>query len=242
MPKNNKRETNFISENSPTIETGFTPVAVVELFTSEGCSSCPPADKVFSEIPSLIENENVFLLAYHVHYWNRLGWEDRFSDAAYSERQKNYCEKLVSTVYTPQMIVGGTNPFNGSDKEKAVNSIQRDLQKNAAINIESNIKINADNSVLVEYKLLGELKDQIINAALIEKENESDVTKGENDGRILKHTNIVREFISERIKEDSGTFILQIPNDVLLNNFRIYLFTQDVNSGAVSGACSAGDL
>src|SRR5579871_2087026 len=85
----------------------FAPVAVLELFTSQGCSSCPPADELLGKYISK-ENENIFPLSFHVDYWNHLGWKDIFSMAAYSERQKKYASLLnLETIYTPQLIING---------------------------------------------------------------------------------------------------------------------------------------
>jgi hypothetical protein len=101
--------------------------AVVELFTSEGCSSCPPADEAVADIARQYKN-NVFILAYHVDYWNYLGWKDMFSNSAYSNRQKQYASLLnVSSVYTPQIIVNGKTEFVGSDKIKLEQTISKEL-------------------------------------------------------------------------------------------------------------------
>ena len=79
---------------------------VVELFTSEGCSSCPPADKLVATLVERDKKEAVYILSYHVDYWDRLGWKDRFSDAAFTARQQHYAELLhLSSVYTPQIVV-----------------------------------------------------------------------------------------------------------------------------------------
>src|SRR3954452_5453128 len=90
--------------------------AVIELFTSEGCSSCPPADELVSRL--LSENkQNIYILSFHVDYWNRLGWKDSFSDPAFSARQKQYANYLsLDGVYTPQIVVNGEHQFVGSDE------------------------------------------------------------------------------------------------------------------------------
>ena len=90
---------------------------VVELFTSEGCSSCPPADILLGELSTRKWESGEFIsLAFHVDYWNRLGWKDRFSSKAYSRRQRNYALSFAeNSVYTPQMVVEGKVGFVGSD-------------------------------------------------------------------------------------------------------------------------------
>src|SRR6187402_1594915 len=95
-----------------TTNNGF---AVVELYTSEGCSSCPPADELVSKIQKESNGQPVYILAFHVDYWNRLGWKDVFGDAAYSKRQNDYAQYLkLPSVYTPQIVVNGKKEFVGS--------------------------------------------------------------------------------------------------------------------------------
>ena|SRR5437764_672084 len=93
----------FVKQGANKGQNGF---AVVELFTSEGCSSCPPADKLVATLVERDKKEAVYILSYHVDYWDRLGWKDRFSDAAFTARQQHYAELLhLSSVYTPQIVV-----------------------------------------------------------------------------------------------------------------------------------------
>src|SRR6185436_7233625 len=99
------------SNQSPLNPVDENGIAVVELFTSEGCSSCPPADQLLSDLKTTMRGKNVFLLALHVDYWNYLGWKDPFSEVANSERQSKYASVLHADVYTPQMVVNGKNVF-----------------------------------------------------------------------------------------------------------------------------------
>jgi hypothetical protein len=97
-------------------QTKNTSPSVVELFTSEGCSSCPSADKLVAVAQKEFK-ENTIVLSYHVDYWDRLGWKDPFSKAAYTDRQRLYAEHLnLQSVYTPQAIVNGKTEFVGSNK------------------------------------------------------------------------------------------------------------------------------
>lgn len=92
-------------------------VAVVELFTSEGCSSCPPADKLLRTIQA--ESKDVYVLSYHVDYWDRLGWKDPFSQAAFTERQRDYAQQFnLESIYTPQVVINGVKEFVGSDEQR----------------------------------------------------------------------------------------------------------------------------
>src|SRR5215218_8363456 len=121
------------SETTNVLESGQEPDAarqpvLVELFTSEGCSSCPPADKnlTFLENQQPVRQAEIITLAFHVDYWDRLGWKDRFSSPLFSRRQEIYSEALkLDSSYTPQMIVDGETEFVGSDSGKAAKEIAK---------------------------------------------------------------------------------------------------------------------
>ncbi len=219
-------------------ETEFASVAVVELFTSEGCSSCPPADKLLSQLPGLINNENLFLLSYHVDYWNRLGWTDKFSDKRFSDRQRNYCAQLNSNVYTPQMIVNGNVEFVGSDKPFALQSVNSALKKQASVQIMAENKFNEEtHEIIVTYQLNGDYENVVINFALVDKTGKSHVTRGENSGRDLLHINIVRSFDSEHLfGSNTGQMRLQVAKEIDLVNSQIIIFTQNAQTLQVTGA------
>src|SRR5271167_1475342 len=123
-----------LAQSSGSPHQGGAPCAVVELFTSEGCSSCPPADAALAEMAANARKSGapVFALAFHVDYWNYLGWTDRFSDAAYTRRQSDYARAFnTDQVYTPQMIVNGVDQFVGSDRDAAKRAIDAALAKPA---------------------------------------------------------------------------------------------------------------
>ena len=101
--------------------------AVVELFTSEGCSSCPAADAAVARLLAK-NNEQVYVLAYHVDYWNKLGWKDSFSKAEYSQRQSGYAAQFkLNSTYTPQIVVNGSSEFVGSDERKLKSNVEKKL-------------------------------------------------------------------------------------------------------------------
>ena len=120
--------------------------SVVELFTSEGCSSCPPADKVLATIKEAYANDPVFILSYHVDYWDRLGWKDVFSKPAFSARQYQYVQWLnLSSAYTPQVVVNGVKEFVGSQEYMLRNIITNDLKNKAVVQLElKTIKVTDD--------------------------------------------------------------------------------------------------
>lgn len=209
------------------------PVAVVELFTSEGCSSCPPADALLGKLPGILQglisgdSDHVFLLAFHVDYWNDLGWNDRFSDAAYSDRQRMYCRELESSVYTPQMIVNGSVQFTGSNKMAAISAIRNALQHPAANSLSAQGAWDKQKRQCdISYTIQGPLKDITLHAALLEDSASTDVARGENGGLTLHHTHVVRTFISTDASA-SGSLVIALPADLDPANTNIVLFTQD---------------
>jgi hypothetical protein len=116
---------------------GRTPV-LVELFTSEGCDTCPPADKYLQRLlqEQPIEGVEIIAMAEHVDYWNRLGWTDPFSSALFSKRQKDYASFFKNdSVYTPQMIVNGTREFRGKDGMAALAEAAKDSSGSIKLNI-----------------------------------------------------------------------------------------------------------
>jgi len=176
------------------------PLVLVELFTSEGCSSCPPADKLLAELYASqpVDNVTIVPMAFHVDYWDRLGWKDPFGDADYSLRQRAYAGLLKSdSVYTPQMVVNGSVGFVGSDRGAARNAIERaggaDLAPIDIVPSREGGKVNLDLSLQGVSAL-----DGLLWAALLEDDLESEVTRGENRGRLLKHQAVVRAFQGEK--------------------------------------------
>lgn len=162
--------------------------AVVELFTSQGCSSCPPADAYIGE---LTQRRDVLALTFHVDYWDDLGWHDRFGLPEAVERQRAYAKNLrLSSVYTPQVVIDGQDNFVGSDRA----SIGRALTGNrngvaVAVSVH-----DGDVVVDVDARQKGAPSDVLLVAYL--RTAVSSIGRGENAGRTLKEFNIVRGFRS----------------------------------------------
>ncbi len=211
--------------------------AVVELFTSEGCSSCPSADAAVAKL--LNKNiDNVFILSYHVDYWDRLGWKDQFSKKEYSQRQSNYASKFNSeSVYTPQVIVNGNTEFVGSDENKLTNSIQKSLQSSIN-NILSISAVKSNGSVHVNYVITSN-DEQVLNIALVQPEATTNVKRGENNGRKLHHVNIVRDLKTIPGK-NKGETDLAIPADLANQSLKIIAFTQNPGNWHVTGVVQSG--
>lgn len=171
---------------------------VVELFTSEGCSSCPPADDVLAELSKAgaIDGVEIVPLGLHVDYWNYLGWSDRFASAAFSKRQQAYAQALAKDdIYTPQMIVDGTQAFVGSDRARALAAIALTArQPKGQVAIKRSPLAKGDKSLDIELTIsnLPARAGGQVMLAVIEDQLSSDVQRGENAGRRLPHSSVVR--------------------------------------------------
>lgn len=186
----------FIADNQtmpkPLAGTGF---AVVELFTSEGCSSCPPADALLEKIEKESQNKPVYLLAYHVDYWDRLGWKDSFSSPIFSARQNQYADWLkLKTIYTPQIVVNGSKEFIGSEENTLRNSIKTALEKPSTTGLHLSLGKIANDNFAINYNTDQKTENSSLAIALVTGNATSQVLKGENKGRTLKHVQIVRQF------------------------------------------------
>jgi hypothetical protein len=217
-------------------EVATQPFAVVELFTSEGCSSCPPADKLLGEIvaDARAHNKQVFALAFHVDYWNHLGWRDPFSDAAFSQRQRDYSG---ADIYTPQMIVNGTAAFVGSDRARATKQIVAALARPAAAAVQLRV---APDGFTVGYEVANAPKNALLNLALVERDLVTKVPRGENAGRTLHHDNVVRAFRTVALDGSGrGQMDLKPADTVAGEKSRVIAFVQDAKSRAIVGATGA---
>jgi hypothetical protein len=197
--------------------------AVVELFTSEGCSSCPPADNAVAKL--LKEYNNVYLLGYHVDYWDNLGWKDVFSNADYTRRQKDYARKLNSGIYTPQVVVNGEVQFVGSDENKLHAAINKDLKESPQQNLTVTAKA-VNNTINISYQTNS---TNNLNIALVQLNAETKVQRGENHGATLHHVNIVRSFQTIALKNNAGNISLNLPAGLSAKDCDVIAFTQDAN-------------
>ena len=161
---------------------------VVELFTSEGCSSCPPADALLGE---LAQRQYVLPLSFHVDYWDYIGWKDRFADAAYTRRQHAYAEAQGSSmVYTPQMIVAGAIDVVGSDRKAVDKALKSAYTRNTMYRI--HIARDPQGRVIVQFPEAPIGVPATVWLVTYQKSAESKVRSGENSGRDLMTYNVVR--------------------------------------------------
>lgn len=186
-------------------------LVVLELFTSQGCSSCPPADALLKRTKN--ENTtNVIALSYHVDYWDYIGWKDPFSKAEYTKKQQKYGRKFVSnSIYTPQVVVNGKTHFVGSNANlmrKNLEAFSKTLPKNG-IKI-SNI-IRNKLQIKFNYDISGVVTNKYLRVNLVLTERTTSVARGENKNRILKNSNIVIEEVYIELEDKTGTAKLEIP-------------------------------
>jgi len=211
--------------------------AVVELFTSEGCSSCPPADRLLAEIVAAANESGrrVFCLSFHVDYWNHIGWRDPYSNAAFSDRQRSYAQVFESSrIYTPQMIVNGRTEFVGSNRSKVESAITSALSEAAVVALSLNLVSSEAKEVVITYNVPELPKGAVVNFALVERGLFQEVKRGENSGRRLPHENVVRAFRTQSDK--SGSVALRVPAGMKLKNSSVIALVQDASTMKVLGA------
>lgn len=205
------------------------PFVVLELFTSQGCSKCPPAEMLLGKIIAEAEKEKkvIYALEYHVDYWNKYGWKDLYSSLKYTIRQKNYVSVLnESQAFTPQLIVNGEIAFVGSDEKLTRTSIANALKKPAVVDLE--IKYNGilNDSMLLYYTTSKTDKNYFLKVALVEKEVSTYVSKGENSGKKLTHHHVVSVFSSFDLNTKSGEVKIPLNKKIPGKNNLIIAFVQ----------------
>ncbi|HEY4109148.1 DUF1223 domain-containing protein [Puia sp.] len=221
----------------PAVGNGF---AVVELFTSEGCSSCPPADALVAAVQKADKDLPVYILSFHVDYWDRLGWKDAFSDAAYSDRQKDYARWLhLSSIYTPQVIVNGQTEFVGSDAGALYKAIDNGLAGTPAgkLSLEG-VKLSGGR---LSWQAHGEANGggnglRIIVAA-VEHDATTKVMAGENHGKTLSHVQIVRSYkVASLNAKGDASGQLAWPEGITASGGELIAFIQDTGNGKIVAA------
>ncbi len=170
-----------------------TPV-LVELFTSEGCSSCPPADKLLARLEKEqpVRGVETIVLSEHVDYWDQLGWRDPFSNALFTRRQGVYANRIgTGGNYTPQMVIDGKVEFVGSDTRRALTAISDAAkQHKTPVRLTSVDRQPSSWTVHIDIDAVPENAEVIV--ALVDPQATTQVARGENGGRDLRHVAIVR--------------------------------------------------
>lgn len=216
-----------------------TPV-VVELFTSEGCSSCPPADAMLVQLSHMKapNGAEIIVLGEHVDYWNHDGWEDRFSSAEFTRQQQDYVHRFkLASAYTPQVVVDGTVQFVGNDKEKLTQAILQQSQKTKPATV--SVRFEGADRLHVIAKIPN-ANSGSATIAITEDGLTSAVGGGENRGRTLQHAGVVRDIYSlgaMRDGEMDRTVRLEIKKGWNRDKLRVVVFVTNHDT-AILGAAS----
>lgn len=217
-----------------------TPV-LVELFTSEGCSSCPPADDLAARLEKAqpVLGADIVVLAHHVDYWNRLGWRDPYSSAAASARQGEYARAFgLDSVYTPQAVVNGRAEFVGSDEDKMTAAVARAAKQPSA-----SVDVAADgDAVTVRVANLPKTNGGAqVWLAVTEDNLSTDVPRGENAGRRLAHTGVARRLQSLGAAKNGAALTAKISPERgwKRENLRLVAFVQETKTRRVLGVGTA---
>jgi hypothetical protein len=212
---------------------------LVELFTSEGCSSCPPADALLAQIAQ--QQPNVIVLSEHVTYWNHLGWRDPFSSQESTDRQAAYVALMgLNSSYTPQMVVNGRYEFVGSDGSAAMQALKRAATTEQVPIRIANVTLSADRHVHFDVEV-GEVKmETALFAVLAQDEGSEHVANGENGGKTLRHVQIARRFqqVASIRKGSSfhGSQSMDLPEPVAGSGWHLVVFLQQGPGRPIIGA------
>jgi hypothetical protein len=209
-------------------------VAVLELFTSQGCSSCPPADRLLG---SYTGKENVIVLSFHVDYWNRFGWKDPFSSKEYTQRQYDYASALHADVYTPQLIVNGQSEMIGSDTDKISNAIKKVFAEQPDVTLSIKTVKAESGKATISFDISGSTGKSLLNVAIVEKKTTTDIKAGENGGVTLTNYNVVRNFKTiNKVENGNNVSTIDIPSSTDLKNLSVVLYLQEKKNNKISAA------
>ena len=208
---------------------------VLELFTSQGCSSCPPADRLLGKYAN---DENVIALSFHVDYWDRLGWKDPFSNTAFSQRQKDYAKVFKSgSIYTPQLIINGEREMIGSDADKISKALEVTAKQAPISNINIDSVQVGNNKATINYTIRGSEKNVNLNIALVQTEVTTSIKAGENSGLNLTNYNVVRYFTSiPSIIDGTNIATINLPQGAEKKDYSVVAFLQNSQTHKISSA------
>lgn len=217
---------------------------LLELFTSEGCSSCPPADALLKQLDGTTNSAGQMLigLSEHVTYWNDLGWRDPYSADLFTARQNAYSDRFhLGSVYTPQLVINGNAQVVGSDRRGLARALETERQAGqsepAMLHIESVRRVRE--GLAVSYTLLGTAQSgpAELYAALADDVDRSNVLRGENGGRTLTHAAVVRSLVPLGAAQPAGRsqqITVHLPASAITGAHQhLVLFLQQENFGPV---------
>ena len=220
--------------------------ALVELFTSEGCSSCPPADAVLSKVARDAaaggSGPGVYALSFHVDYWDNLGWKDRFSSREFTDRQRGYGRHFrLRSIYTPQMVVNGREEFVASDETRAREAVRDAQARPAAVRLAATAEAGEKGVVRVSVRASGAPSDGKVWVAVAESGLVTKVERGENGGRELRHDHVVRGLAGATLSaKGEADVVLMLPPEVQREKCEVVVWMTAGEKPAVLGAVKTG--
>ena len=204
---------------------------LAELFTSEGCSSCPPADALLRKLDQMqpVANAQIIVLSEHVDYWNSLGWKDPFSSEKFTYRQEMYAHALQEEKYTPQMVIDGRWQVLGSDEKAVASAVARAAAKpKSGVRIVTATRDGNEAVVGIAVDALASGKKDVW-VAIADDRDETSVPKGENAGRTLTHVSVVRSLTKVGTANKSAAFekTARVPLTAPVADMRVVVFVAD---------------
>ncbi len=228
-----RKEKPLLSHYHKTRDNGF---ALLELFTSQGCSSCPPADALLAEYADK-DNKNIIPLSFHVDYWDRLGWKDPFSTHSNSERQLWYSGFLPrGQVYTPQLVVNGKNETVGNNRPAVASLVGSALHETVKDSLSILSEEIQNGKLRFRYHMYTEIqKNQgFLQVALVKKNTVTRILRGENEGRTLINRNVVMQLSSVALQAD-GIVSIELPPGFSPEQYLVVAYLQK-NDGIITAA------
>ena len=235
--------------NPQRVSSGATTISIAELYTSEGCDSCPPADKWFSSLNA--KKDGVVPLAFHVDYWDYIGWKDRFANATFSERQRESVRRQGGrTSYTPQIMVDGQDLRHWSNQSRFSSSLKSLAARTPRANLALDFTMagaRLDLALTASLPYIPDRADAAVFVAITENNLSNRVTAGENRGVTLKHDHVVRAMVGPLIGEtkDRADGRLAIKRPIVLGqdwkrgDLSLVTFVQNLRTGEIYQALSA---
>ncbi len=220
-------------------------IVLVELFTSEGCSSCPPADALLSRVNGTDAGGGRLIvgISEHVNYWDsRFGWTDPYSAAIYTNRQSAYSERFhLEGVYTPQMVINGAEQIVGSDRAAFARALETERQHPPRMSLQILAATVSGSALTVHFSAHGEIPAQgaDLMAVLADDSDRSNVLHGENSGQVLSHVAVARSLsrVGQIQSAQEGTVRIPLPSTLNASQkHHLILFAQIPGNGRVLGA------
>ena len=218
-------------------------IVLVELFTAEGCSSCPPADALLRQVNGSRTSGGLLIvgISEHVTYWDQGGWIDPYSSSDYTERQNAYGERFrLDSVYTPQMVINGAEQIVGSDQAALAQALQRQEKEPSRMSLRIVSLSIAGNKLTMNFSAGGDVpaKGVDVIAVLTDDSDRSNALRGENSGRMLEHVSVARSISRVGKMKAAGerTVEIRIPSSFQASQgHHLILFAQTPGNGRVLG-------